>query len=524
MGNVYRAHRLPAGPTGRAQGAGRPPGRGRGLRRASPARVEAGGQPRPPERHPDLRGGRGPTAGSSSRCASSPAATCGPAPARGADRPAPERCRSSPRSPTPSTPRTAAASSTATSSRRNVLLDRDRGPGALLPGRLRPDPERGSDGGDRRRPVLGTVDYVSPEQIRRRQARRPRRPVQPRLPDVRVPDRPLPHGQRSEVAALFAHLEEPIPKASERAAGCRARSIPSSNAAWRRIPGTGSRPAASWSGGSAGAGPGPRELPARAAPLAAGRRGRRRCHRRGAGDRALRRRRCRRGVGDRGLGQDRPLDESGRGDRTAVDGFPGQLVLTPGGVWSADFRTGVLWRCPRARPRPNASPPTASPVIWRRWATASTSAPTGASSPASSRHSTRSQAFAGDSIDLLACAMASGEGVVWAAGCPFVQRLSTDERPLRTLRQRFLPFRSPATVENSRVQFRELAVGAGSLWVLGDALDRRLWRLDARTGRVEATIRLGFPRPRSRWPTGRPGSPTTCTTGSSRSTRPTMPC
>ena len=29
--------------------------------------------------------------------------------------------------------------------------------------------------------------------------------------------------------------------------------------------------------------------------------------------------------------------------------------------------------------------------------------------------------------------------------------------------------------------------------MLGDALDRRLWRLDARTGRIEATIPLGFP-------------------------------
>src|SRR5262249_47536317 len=29
----------------------------------------------------------------------------------------------------------------------------------------------------------------------------------------------LPHGQRSEVAALFAHLEEPTPKASERGGG-----------------------------------------------------------------------------------------------------------------------------------------------------------------------------------------------------------------------------------------------------------------------------------------------------------------
>ena len=97
-----------------------------------------------------------------------------------------------------------------------------------------------------------------------------------------------------------------------------------------------------------------------------------------------------------------------------------------------------------------------------------------------------------DGIDLLACAMASGEGVLWAAGCPAVQRLSTDRGRLRKLVEVFLPFQSPGTVENSRVQFRELDVGAGSLWVLGDALDRRMWRLDRRTGRIQATIELGF--------------------------------
>ena len=88
--------------------------------------------------------------------------------------------------------------------------------------------------------------------------------------------------------------------------------------------------------------------------------------------------------------------------------------------------------------------------------------------------------------------MASGEGVLWAAGCPFVQRLSTDNGPLRKLVEVFLPFREPLTAESTRGQFRELAVGGGSLWALGDTLDRRMWRLDARSGEVEATIELGF--------------------------------
>jgi YVTN family beta-propeller protein len=96
----------------------------------------------------------------------------------------------------------------------------------------------------------------------------------------------------------------------------------------------------------------------------------------------------------------------------------------------------------------------------------------------------------------LACALASGDGVVWAAGCPYVDRLSIDAQPLRRLRRKFLPYQPPYTASTIRVQFREMALGAGSLWVLGDALDRRVWRLDPRSGAVQATIALPFP-PRS---------------------------
>jgi YVTN family beta-propeller protein len=86
--------------------------------------------------------------------------------------------------------------------------------------------------------------------------------------------------------------------------------------------------------------------------------------------------------------------------------------------------------------------------------------------------------------------------VVWAAGCPFVQRLSTDAGPLRETVRVFIPYETGRRASTNRLQIRELAVGDRSLWVLGDALDRRLWRLDARTGQIQATIALPFP-PRS---------------------------
>ena len=165
---------------------------------------------------------------------------------------------------------------------------------------------------------------------------------------------------------------------------------------------------------------------------------------------------------------------------------------TPGGLWIADFRGGVLWRYEPASGRlervtSNGEPRDLAAVGDKVYVGADGRFLSGVVSRYDARSGVREDGF-----DLLACAMASGEGVLWAAGCPFVQRLSTDNGPLRKLAEVFLPFRDPLTVESTRGQFRELAVGAGSLWTLGDALDRRMWRLDARSGEVEATIELGF--------------------------------
>ena len=178
--------------------------------------------------------------------------------------------------------------------------------------------------------------------------------------------------------------------------------------------------------------------------------------------------------------------------RQGVRGHPGQLAVTPGGLWMADFRGGVLWRYEPGADRLERVTSNGEP---RDLAALGDKVYVGADGRFLSGVISRYDAVTGvreDGIDLLACAMASGEGVLWAAGCPAVQRLSTDRGRLRKLVEVFLPFQSPATVENSRVQFREMAVGAGSLWVLGDALDRRMWRLDRRTGRIQATIELGF--------------------------------
>ena len=178
---------------------------------------------------------------------------------------------------------------------------------------------------------------------------------------------------------------------------------------------------------------------------------------------------------------------------TRVPGHPGNVAVGRGSVWTADFREGALWR---HDPRSGGLQRISSTGDPRDLTAFGSDIYVAADGP---------QVFAGnvarydaatgvreDAIERLACAVASGEGVVWVAGCPAVQRLSTDGGKLRELRETFIPFAAPLKAENHRIQIRELAVGLGSLWVLGDPLDKRLWRLDRLTGRMQAVIQLGF--------------------------------
>ena len=180
-------------------------------------------------------------------------------------------------------------------------------------------------------------------------------------------------------------------------------------------------------------------------------------------------------------------------DSTPVAGHPGNLAVTRGGIWMADFIDGVLWRYVPGAGRPqritsNGEPRDLTALGGKVYVAADRAFLGGVVSRYDASTGVRQK-----TKNLLACAVASGEGVLWVAGCPNVQRLTTGEGPLRELARVPIPYRSPATVENTRFQIRELAIGAGSLWVLGDALDRRMWQLDARTGDFQRTIELGFP-------------------------------
>jgi YVTN family beta-propeller protein len=94
---------------------------------------------------------------------------------------------------------------------------------------------------------------------------------------------------------------------------------------------------------------------------------------------------------------------------------------------------------------------------------------------------------------MIACSIASGMYGVWVAGCPNVQKLSTEGANPRFLANVVIPFAEKLSAANYREALPGMAQGEGAVWVVGDAADRRLWRIDPQRHRIAATIALGFP-------------------------------
>ena len=345
---------------------------------------------------------------------------------------------------------------------------------------------------------MGTVDYVAPEQIRGDAVDGQADQYALGCLLFECLTGSLPFRDRSEVAAIFAHLQEPPPMASERREG-----LPSvvdavlakamAKEPEQRFDSCRELVAATHEALGLAAPPRRRArwlvpLLALAVVLSA--------------------------IAAVALGVDRGGSASPGGtygtltridprtnrvrSTTNVPGYPQAVAWSVGGIWVADFREGVLWRYDpttgsKQRIASNGEPRDIAALGDQVYVAVDDNAFNGSVA--------RYDAASGERLDSLspelACALASGDGVVWAAGCPYADRLSTDAQPLRLLRHIFLQFQ-PARggASTTRGQFREMAVGAGSVWVLGDALDRRVWRLDPRSGKIQKTIALPFP-PRS---------------------------
>jgi DNA-binding beta-propeller fold protein YncE len=180
---------------------------------------------------------------------------------------------------------------------------------------------------------------------------------------------------------------------------------------------------------------------------------------------------------------------------TVGDG-PAAVAVGSGRVWVASYRDGTLWQFD-----PETEDVRKVPAFGRPYAATidGGSAYVASLGPGQfAGNVSKFDAVTGGrvgGIELFACSLASGDYGVWAAGCPNVQHLATagasqDPRIRATVA---IPFPEQLTAANYREALMGLAAGEGSVWTVGDASDRRLWRIDPARHRIVATIELGFP-------------------------------
>ena len=183
-------------------------------------------------------------------------------------------------------------------------------------------------------------------------------------------------------------------------------------------------------------------------------------------------------------------------DRVSVGDLPTAVAATDDGVWAAAYRAGTLWRI---NPRTLAATRVPSVGAPQDLAAHGGRVFVGGDGP---------KAFGGnvsayesgtglriDGLELQACigSITAGAGGVWVSPCPHtVQRIGfgANARVLATVE---VPFWKPRDAAHDLETLNDMALGAGSLWVIGDAADPRLWQIDLRTRRIVGQTVLPFP-------------------------------
>ena len=179
-------------------------------------------------------------------------------------------------------------------------------------------------------------------------------------------------------------------------------------------------------------------------------------------------------------------------DTIAIGNNPIAVAAGPAGVWVANRGDGTVWRIDpdtmrvslrtSAHGRPTELATTATRAIV-------VNGPQDANATVIDAATGREEniiSLASGGFFQGAAPIAAGESGVWLAGADRrVGRLdlitSRIEKPLVL---------APPADEGSDAYFSSVAVTDDAVWVIGDPLDHRLWRIDPRTGRLAASIRL----------------------------------
>jgi streptogramin lyase/predicted Ser/Thr protein kinase len=178
----------------------------------------------------------------------------------------------------------------------------------------------------------------------------------------------------------------------------------------------------------------------------------------------------------------------------AVGDGPVAVAAGSGRVWVASYRDATLWQFEPASGETVKIPAIGRPfdvTVHGGYVYAAALGPSKFSGNVSQFDAVGAQHIGG--IGILACSLTSGAYGIWVAGCPNVQQLSVSTNDMRIDATVRIPYPQRLSAGNFREALAGMATGDGAIWVVGDANDRRLWRIDPRTRRIVATIALGFP-------------------------------
>jgi tRNA A-37 threonylcarbamoyl transferase component Bud32 len=180
--------------------------------------------------------------------------------------------------------------------------------------------------------------------------------------------------------------------------------------------------------------------------------------------------------------------------RALGDG-PVAVAAGSGRVWVASYRDGTLWQFEPASGDMVKIPAIGRPfdlTVRDGYVYVAALGPSDFSGNVSQFAAVGAQ-HTGGIGGILACSLTSGAYGIWVGGCPNVQQLSVSANDMRIDATVPIPYPQRLSAGNFREALAGMATGDGAVWVVGDANDRRLWRIDPRTRRIVATVALGFP-------------------------------